>query len=198
MIKKISALTLLIAPSMLFAQATTTVTGNNNNVTYNSGNSGTSTVTITGSTNTVTIGSTVGTNGTNGTNGLAGTNGTNGLAGTNGSAGINGTDGTNGTNGLTGANGTNGTNGTNGLTGATGATGQGFNPRGMYQGVASAMAVALIPGGDGIGFAVANYAGQSGYALGLTKSIDSFSFTAATTKDGSNKSGFGVGVKYGF
>ena len=70
------------------------------------------------------------------------------------------------------------------------------DPSDFYAGVSAAMALALIPEGEGLGFGGARYGNEDAYALAYTASTRKMDFTVAVTHDSSNNIGYGVGVKY--
>lgn len=97
---------------------------------------------------------------------------------------------------MDGVAGTDGVNGTNGTDGVAGRDGLDADPSDFYAGVSAAMALAMIPQGEGIGFGGARYGNETGYAVAYTKATKKAAFTMALTHDSSNNIGYGVGVKY--
>jgi hypothetical protein len=89
-----------------------------------------------------------------------------------------------------------GTNGVDGTDGVAGRDGLDADPSDFYAGVSAAMAIAMIPQGEGLGIGGARYGNEGAYAVSYTKATRKMDFTVAVTRDSSRNTGFGVGVKY--
>lgn len=157
-----------------------------------------------------------GANGKEGINGTNGKDGAQGLAGISGKNGSNGTNGAKGDTGVAGATGAQGEQGLQGIQGIQGLAGHDADTSNLltkdqfrsfkkdtYGGLASVLAIAGLPqptapGKTMVSGGVANYHGQQGFALGVSRVTTDERFVLKAGVSTSTRGDFGAAVAAGY